>query len=121
MSTHAAPHVVPFRIYLGVFLALLCLTVVTVAVSYVDFGSMNLVIAMAVASVKAALVALVFMHLKYEERFNAVVLVASVVFLAVFIGFSRLDSDTRGRADPVEAQRVRDLSQPFAKGPPRTR
>lgn len=60
-------HIVPFRIYVMVFVALLVLTVVTVWISRHDFGTWNIVVAMLVASVKAMLVALFFMHLKYEK------------------------------------------------------
>lgn len=60
-------HILPFRIYVLVFGALIVLTVFTVTVSRYDFGAWNIVVAMLVASVKAMLVALFFMHLKYEK------------------------------------------------------
>ena len=66
--SHGNPgHIVPFRIYVLVFVALIVLTVVTVWISRHDFGTWNIVVAMLVASIKAMLVALFFMHLKYEN------------------------------------------------------
>ena len=70
---------------------LLFLTWLTVAVSYVDLGGMNVIVAMAVATIKATIVALYFMHLRYDRPFNTVVLVGSFVFLGIFISFALLD------------------------------
>ena len=56
------------RIYFAVYGALLVLTVITVLVSYVDLGLLNVFVALGIASVKASLVALFFMHLKWENR-----------------------------------------------------
>jgi cytochrome c oxidase subunit IV len=85
-------HVVPMPILVGVFASLLVLTVITVAVTYVDLGSINLLVAMGVATVKASLVALFFMHLRWDRPFNAVVFVTALLFLALFITFTLLDS-----------------------------
>jgi cytochrome c oxidase subunit 4 len=98
------PHVVPLSAYFGVWLALLLLTAITVGVSYVNFGPWNLVVALVVATIKASLVALIFMHLLWGERFNAVVLVSSVVFLGIFIMFTRFDVFGRGLSDPIKAE-----------------
>ncbi len=57
-----------YALYAVVWVALLVLTGTTVAVSYLNLGMMNVVVALFIASVKAALVALFFMHLKYENR-----------------------------------------------------
>ena len=56
-------HIIPIQTYLKVFGALMFLTVLTVAVTYVDLGSFNIVLAMLIAIVKSALVLLFFMHL----------------------------------------------------------
>ena len=90
MNAHV--HVMPLRVLFGVFGALLVLTVLTVAVTWVDLGSFNLYIALAVAVVKATLVALYFMHLRYDKPFNALALVATLLFVALFIGFALLDT-----------------------------
>ena len=73
------------RTYLAVFAALLVLTVVTVLVSYVDLGLWNTVVALVIASVKASLVALFFMHLKGETRLVWGFALFPIVFLVLII------------------------------------
>lgn len=87
-----AHHVVSMKVLAGVFVALLVLTVVTYLVSLVHLGDLNLFVAMAVALVKATLVALYFMHLRWDSPFNSVLLVAAVLFVTLFIGLSILDT-----------------------------
>lgn len=91
-TTHA--HVVSGRTLLAVWGCLVALTVATVAVAQVHLGQLNVVVALAIACVKATLVALYFMHLKYEGRFNRVVLLGSAFFLVFMIGFVVYDSRT---------------------------
>ena len=91
-DTHGTGHVVPLRLLFGVLAALLFLTVVTVAVTYVDLGPLNLVVALAIATVKATLVLLYFMHLRWDRPFNAVVLITSLVLVALFVAFALIDS-----------------------------
>lgn len=85
-------HVMPFRVLLGVWAVLMVLTVVTVAVTWVDLGNFNLWIAMAIATVKATLVVLYFMHMRYDRPFNAVVFVSALAFVALFIGIALIDT-----------------------------
>jgi cytochrome c oxidase subunit 4 len=85
-------HVVDLRVLGAVFAALMVLTAITVAVSYFDFGVLNLLVAMGVATVKAALVALYFMHLRYDSPFNAFIFVVGVAFLALFLVITMLDT-----------------------------
>lgn len=85
-------HLVPWQVLAAVFVALIVLTVLTVLVTLVDLGAMNLWIAMIVATVKATLVCLYFMHLRYDRAFNSIVLVFSVLFLLLFVGFAMTDS-----------------------------
>ena len=89
---HVHVHVVPAKVLLGVWGTLLVLTVVTVGATYVDLGSFNLAIALIIATVKASLVALFFMHLRYDRPVNALVFGAALVFLAIFIFFALMDS-----------------------------
>jgi cytochrome c oxidase subunit 4 len=85
-SMHASVgHVVPLRVLLGVLTILLVLTYVTVAVSWRDYGRFNLWIALAIAVLKASLVLLFFMHLKYDRPFNAVIIIVSFALLALYI------------------------------------
>ena len=85
-------HPAPFAALVGVFVALLFLTVVTVAVRYVDLGEFNLMLAMAIATLKGGLVVAIFMHLWWDSRFNTVSLIAAFAFVALFIALSILDS-----------------------------
>lgn len=93
-STHEH-HIIPFATYLKVFIALLVLTVITVAAARVDFGALNAVVAFAIASVKAGLVLAIFMHLKYDDKLNRVIIGSSVFFLIILWIFCILDIFTR--------------------------
>lgn len=88
-------HVVSLKVYLGVGLALFILTGVTVAVSFVDLGGFNAIIAVLIASVKASLVVLVYMHLKYDKPINAIIFIFAIMFLAIFISLTMFDVVTR--------------------------
>ena len=92
-------HVSPVLFLVGIFAALVFLTVLTVAVSYVDLGSANTFVAILIATTKAALVAGFFMHLRYEHPFNAFVFVLGFLFLAMFLIFSIEDINSRGYID----------------------
>jgi cytochrome c oxidase subunit 4 len=85
-------HVAPLPVLLAVWAALLVLTVVTVAVTWVDLGVFNLWMALAIATVKASLVALYFMHLRWDRPFNAIVFVASIAFVMLFVGLALVDT-----------------------------
>ena len=85
-------HVVSRPILLAVFAVVLTLTVVTVAATWIDLGGWNLWIAMGIATVKAALVALYFMHLRYDNPFYALIFVTALTFLAVFLSLTLLDT-----------------------------
>lgn len=85
-------HVVPLKVLVGVFLALLVLTFLTLAATWVDLGELNLLVALGIATAKAALVALFFMHLRYDHPFNAVLFVAGLIFLTAFLAITTLDT-----------------------------
>jgi cytochrome c oxidase subunit 4 len=80
------------RTLVGVLLALLVLTVVTVAVTLVDLGPLNLAVAMVIALIKGALVLLYFMHLRWDRPFNAVIMISALAFVVIFIGLTLMDS-----------------------------
>ena len=88
-------HIVPFKIYSNVILALTGLTAITVLVSLVDFGIFNLIISMGIATLKAALVLMYFMHLKYEDKSYLVIFLIGVFFIAIIFLFSSFDIVTR--------------------------
>jgi cytochrome c oxidase subunit 4 len=85
-------HVLPPRVLVGTALSLMALTALTVATSRVDLGDWNVVLAIGIACTKAAIVALFFMHLKYENRFLLVILVAAALFAALFVSFVVFDT-----------------------------
>lgn len=91
-------HIMPFGLLAKIWLALLALTAVTVGVASFDFGYLNVLAAMSVASVKALLVVLFFMHLKYESRVLGAFLILVFVILAIFIGFTFFDVAWRPEA-----------------------
>jgi cytochrome c oxidase subunit IV len=88
------PHVVEVRVLMAVFAALIALTAITVAVSYFDFGPFNLAVALGVAAIKASLVALWFMHLRYESGLHAFIFLVGVAFLGLFLIITMLDAVT---------------------------
>ena len=94
-SHHGGP-----KIYTANLFALMFLTVITVAAASFNFGSANVVIALAIASVKAILVGLFFMHLIWDKPVNAIILVAAFLFLGVFVMFDFLDVDSRVNFQP---------------------
>lgn len=85
-------HVVPMKVLIAVWAALLVLTILTVAAIKVDLGSLNLWIAMAIATLKASLVVLYFMHMRYDRPFNAIVFVTALLFVMLFVSIAMLDS-----------------------------
>ena len=95
IDPHDLGHIVPFKVYLGILGALIVLTVVTVLVAEVDFGALNLVVAMGIASVKALLVALFFMHLKFESPFTWLYAGLPLFFLLILIGGIFIDNPYR--------------------------
>ena len=91
-GAHAGAHVLPVKVLLATAGVLFLLTAVTVAVSLQDLGRMNIVAALAIATVKASAVALWFMHLRYGGRFHIVVLVGCAVFAALMVAFIVFDT-----------------------------
>jgi cytochrome c oxidase subunit 4 len=89
-------HVVPPRTYLGIFAALLVLTAITIWVAFQDLGIMNNVVAMGIAALKATLVVLYFMHVRYSTRLTQIMVASSLVWLVILIAFTLSDVYTRG-------------------------
>jgi cytochrome c oxidase subunit 4 len=89
---HEIAHVMPLPVLFGVFATLMVLTFLTVAATWINLGWFNLPVAMAIATVKATLVALYFMHLRYDAPFNGLAFIAALVFVAIFILITLLDT-----------------------------
>jgi len=87
--------IMPLSLYFKVYGALLVLTVITVLVSYVPLGGASFAAAMVVATVKAAVVAGYFMHLKYDDKLYSFMFVAGLFFVALFFLFTYIDLFTR--------------------------
>jgi cytochrome c oxidase subunit 4 len=96
MSTHTESHSHGGpKIYTANLFALLFLTIITVAAASFNFGSANVVIALAIASVKATLVALFFMHLVWDKPVNSIIAIAGFLFLGIFMMFDFIDVTSR--------------------------
>jgi cytochrome c oxidase subunit IV len=104
---HGLSHIMSPKILLGVWAALIALTIITVVTAtnpIFNFGMYpNLVIAMIIATIKASLVCLFFMHLLYDRKFNLVIFMGSLLFVLLFVSFSMMDS---GQYQPAIQSRV---------------
>ena len=109
-AASAGPHILPLRIYLGVAGALLVLTAITIFAAQADFGSWNLVVALLIAAVKSTLVALFFMHLKYDNRIYSVIFVGAILFLGIFITFTMFDTLNRGGINPLTKMPIKQYA-----------
>ena len=98
MSEHH--HIIPLKIYFIVAGILFFLTGVTVWVSYIDLGFLNIVIALLIAGTKATIVALFFMHLLWDDKKNLIAFVLSLMFLAIFMIITMSDTEFRGAINP---------------------
>jgi len=92
VATTPVGHVVPFRVLATVWAALLVFTVITVAVAGVDLGRFNLEIALAIATIKASLVLLYFMHMRYDRPMNAIVFITALLFVVLFVSLALIDT-----------------------------
>lgn len=106
-ATEHKEHILPLRLYLTVGAALLVLTAVTVIISFFHFGPFNLLVAMIIAATKATLVALFFMHLKYDNKLYMIIFVTAILFLAVFIILTMFDTLRRSDVYEIESEHVR--------------
>jgi cytochrome c oxidase subunit 4 len=89
-------HILPLKLYYGIWITLLILTGVTAAVSFVDLGPFNTIVALTIASIKAVLVVLFFMHVKYtSEKLTKIVIAAAIFWLLLLLGLSLTDYTTR--------------------------
>ena len=105
-TPHEEPHVAPLWVMWGTFIALIFLTILTVAAREIDLGAANVWIALGLAGVKALLVVFFFMHLWWDSKFNQLVLVTAIVFLVLLISFTIVDSGQyQPTIEPADAYR----------------
>ncbi|HEY1463506.1 MAG TPA: cytochrome C oxidase subunit IV family protein [Terriglobales bacterium] len=89
-------HVIPSKMYYGIWLTLMVLTVVTAAVAFVDLGALNTVVALVIATFKAMLVVLFFMHVKYtSEKMTKAVIFSAIFWLLLLLILGLADFATR--------------------------
>jgi cytochrome c oxidase subunit IV len=89
-------HIVSPKVYIGIFLSLMVLTAATVAAAYVNLGALNIVVALAIATLKATLVVLYFMHARYSPKRTHLVIICAVFWLAILLALTLSDYVTRG-------------------------
>ena len=89
-------HIMSSKFYYTIWIALLCLTVITAAVSFVDLGPFNTIVALVIATIKALLVVMFFMHVKYtSEKLTKIVIVSAIFWLFLLLALSMADYATR--------------------------
>ena len=88
-------HIVSWRVYVGIFAALMALTALTVWAAFQDFGTLNVTIALGIAIVKATLVILFFMHVSHSSRLTQLIVASGVFGLLILFTFTLADYLTR--------------------------
>jgi len=89
-------HIVPLGLYAVIGVTLLIMTGVTYGVSLIDLGPLNTIVALCIATFKATLVVLIFMHVKYtSEKLTKAVIISALFFLGLLLTLSLADFGTR--------------------------
>jgi cytochrome c oxidase subunit IV len=94
-ETEHAEHIVPPSTYIGIISVLLCLTALTVVAAFFDLGPFNIVVALLIATVKASLVVLFFMHAKYSPKRTKLVILAGIFWLLILLFMTLSDYVSR--------------------------
>jgi caa(3)-type oxidase, subunit IV len=90
-----AHQVVPLKVYISVFLALLVGTALTVGANFIHFGRFNLIIALLIAFTKASLVVLFFMHVKQSSPLTKVFVISGIFWFGLLLLGTFADYGTR--------------------------
>ena len=93
MSAHdnETHHIVPYKVYGYIWAALVILTGITVGASYANLGHVAIITAILIATVKATLVLMYFMHIRFEKPIFTVMILATLVTYGIFIGLTFTD------------------------------
>ena len=91
----AAEHIVSPAIYLTIFATLMVGTAITVWAAYQNFGVFNIIIAVGIATVKATLVVLYFMHARYASKRTQLMIFSGIFWLAIMLFMTLSDYITR--------------------------
>ena len=105
-------HPASLTMLFSVFFTLLALTILTVWQSTLDIGAAEIWVTMGIATVKAGLVILFFMHLLWDKPLNAIVFLSSIIFVALFLGFTLMDA--QGYHSTIEIKDTLEASLPPA-------
>jgi cytochrome c oxidase subunit 4 len=103
-------HIIPKALLLKVFVTLVVLTVITALTGQADLGPFNFLhvpLAVGIAVIKATLVVLFFMGLKYDRPINALSFIIGLLMVGVFLAFTLLDMLYRGDIGNLERQPIR--------------
>ena len=92
-------HIIPVRTNLIIFACLMALLLATVGVAYFDLGDFNVIAALTIATTKAVLIILYFMHVRYSPRVVWLYSAAAFFWLLILIAFSGADYISRGWLD----------------------
>jgi cytochrome c oxidase subunit 4 len=96
---HGSPshgHISPIGVYLGIFGALMVGTALTVFAAFVDLGVFNFTVALTIAVIKATLVILFFMHVKYSSHLTKLTVLVGIFFLIILLTLTMVDYVSRG-------------------------
>ncbi|GAB4237400.1 MAG: hypothetical protein Kow00109_11380 [Acidobacteriota bacterium] len=108
-------HTVPRHVYYLVFATLLLLTLITVEVSFYNLGILSFHVALLIASIKACLVVLYFMHVRYEDGLIRLVVLTGLAFLCIMLLFSLADIFTRQWDNPPSKEGFALAAPPSAR------
>ena len=111
---HGFSHPMPIWMLLSVFFALLALTGLTVYQSQFSLGNAEIWLSLTIATIKAGLVILFFMHLLWDKPLNAIVILGRLIFVALVLGFTMMDAEGY-RENLIYRSTIR-ASQPGATG-----
>lgn len=89
-------HIMPYRKLFFVYIGLLIFTAITIAVSRIHLGALNIWVAILIASMKSSLVLLYFMAMKYESKFVKYTFLLTMLIVAILLGFLFWDYGFRG-------------------------
>jgi cytochrome c oxidase subunit 4 len=89
-------HIVERKTYFGVFAALMALLGATVTMAYIHLGELNIIVALTIAFIKATLIILYFMHVRYSSRLLWIFVGAGFFWLGILFALSFSDYLTRG-------------------------
>jgi cytochrome c oxidase subunit IV len=109
-------HIVSPKIYAVIFLSLMVGTAITVWAAFQNFGKLNIVIALVIATIKATLVVLYFMHARYSLKRTQLVIVCSVFWLAILLALTLADYDTRSHEMQPGVSRLASPAAPQFPG-----